>query len=93
MQSPCEYSNCLPVSNLRMRTYRDIYGCVGRSWETVLVEGLTAATASDISDIARTYGNYPAALAVLKVYGVDGVDTEIEKFDGLAGSVRTMLKA
>lgn len=56
IQSPCEYSNCLPVSNLRMRAYRDICGCVGRLRGTVLAEGLSAATASDISDIARTYG-------------------------------------
>lgn len=93
MQPPCEYSNCLPVSNLRMHTYRDICGCVGRSWETALAEGPSAATASDISDIARTYGNYPAALAVLKMYRANSMDAEIKKFNGLTESVRRMLRA
>ena len=81
---PCIYSGCVPVSHHAMRTYRSNCGCVGSSWETILIEALETSAVSSISSIRRTYGTYAAALAVLKTYEVKGVDTEIGKIEGLA---------
>ena len=87
---PCIYSGCYPAANMMMSGYRDVYGTIGRSWETTLCTWLRTDAVSKIADIKHTFDPYAAALATLKVYDAPGVDDAIAKIDGLTERIAAL---
>lgn len=90
-QSPCIYSGCLPMAHMMMTTYRDTYGCIGRSWEINMVINLKTSSCYKISEVRDTFGPYAAALYLMKIYR-GNVTEEISKYDGLAELIERLDK-
>lgn len=61
-KSPCIYSGCVGFVHLLMKTYRDTYGCIGRSWETTIVDQLNSANASAVAQVRREQNAYQAGI-------------------------------
>lgn len=89
-EDPCVYSECLPAANLQMFSYRDVYGCIGRSWETNLCTFLAAEVVLKIREIKDSFGAYAAALSVLKVYGSPRVEETIQGIPGLMERINAL---
>ncbi|MBR6163391.1 hypothetical protein IKQ26_05850 [bacterium] len=67
-KSPCIYSGCISFcEGLTMQTYRDYYGCIGRSWEIATVQVLDNLSAEKISKVRREKGSYQAGIYAIKL--------------------------
>lgn len=65
--TPCTYSGAIELSWF-MSTYRDVDGCVGRSWECSLAQGLNTRAVSEIGAIYREKGARAAVQAMFSCY-------------------------
>ncbi len=64
--SHCEYSGTIGLVYIPYSSYRDICGCVGRSFESPLVMGFYPKDCFDFYEIAKTQGIVSAAIEVIK---------------------------
>lgn len=71
--TPCLFSGAIQLG-WTMRTYRDVDGCVGRSWETGLVQHLNSSVVHDIFDVQREKG---VRAAVSKVFDLSGFEPDL----------------
>lgn len=58
--TPCMYSGVIQLTD-PMNTYRDVDGCVGRSWECTMVQNLNVDVIDRIAEVQRTAGDKEAA--------------------------------
>lgn len=65
--SPCAYSGVIQVS-WPMSTYRDVDGCVGRSWECTLIQGLNTKAIYAVNDIREGEGVKAAVTSLFSHY-------------------------
>lgn len=63
--TPCEYSGAIELG-WTMAGYRDVDGCVGRSWECGLLKGLDARAAHDVLRVQEEKGTKEAVKAAFK---------------------------
>ena len=61
--TPCRYSGAIELGWM-MATYRDVDGCVGRSWECDLIKSLNTEGIYKIYDIQREKGTKEAVKAL-----------------------------
>lgn len=71
--TPCLFSGAIQLG-WTMRTYRDIDGCVGRSWETDLVQHLNSGPAHDILALQMEKG---VKVAVSKTFELSGFEPDM----------------
>lgn len=65
--SSCLYSGAIELGWM-MSTYRDVDGCVGRSWECDLIKGLNTEAIYDISKVKDERGVKEAVRAMFAFY-------------------------
>ena len=65
--SPCLYSGAVELGWL-MSTYRDVDGCVGRSWECSLVQGLNTQAIFEIQKVKAEQGTQAAVNKMFSFY-------------------------
>lgn len=63
--TPCEYSGAIELG-WTMMGYRDVDGCVGRSWECGLLKGLDARAAHDVLRVLEDKGVKDAVSAAFE---------------------------
>ncbi len=61
-KDPCVYSGCVSCVDPIMTAYRDTDGCVGRSWETPILQGFDSDSAHQIYQVYKTEGAYAAGV-------------------------------
>lgn len=65
--TPCMYSGAVELGWF-MSTYRDVDGCVGRSWECALVQGLNMQAISEIRKVQTEQGVKAAVNKMFSFY-------------------------
>ena len=65
--SPCVYSGVIQLS-WPMSTYRNVDGCVGRSWECDLIKGLNTKAIYDVLAVKEERGTVAAVKALYEKY-------------------------
>ncbi len=78
-QSPCIYSGCVSVANPIMTTYRDVYGSIGRSWETPFVQLLQTESCCKVADIKHIKGAFEAGIEVIRILHGESDDDDANK--------------
>lgn len=71
--TPCEYSGAIELG-WTMMGYRDVDGCVGRSWECGLIKGLESGTVHDIQAVLYAKGVKEAVRAAFMAAGFEPSD-------------------
>ena len=71
--TPCKYCGAIQLS-WPMASYRDVDGCVGRSWESRLVQALGNNDISDLPYIAVDKGTKEAVKVLFERYGFEPSD-------------------
>lgn len=71
--TPCEYSGAIELG-WTMMGYRDVDGCVGRSWECGLIKGLESGTVHDIQAVLDAKGAREAVRAAFMAAGFEPSD-------------------
>ena len=66
--TPCEYSGAIELG-WTMAGYRDVDGCVGRSWECGLLKGLNARAAHDVLRVLDEKGVHAAVHEAFQLAG------------------------
>lgn len=71
--TPCEYSGAIELG-WTMMGYRDVDGCVGRSWECGLIKHLDSAAVHDVGRILDSEGVKAAVKAAFELSGFEPSD-------------------
>lgn len=68
LYTPCMYSGAITLSS-PMASYRDVDGCVGRSWECGLIQGLGTKAIHRVLEARNTEGVVAAAKTTFAEFG------------------------
>ena len=68
--TPCEYSGAIELG-WTMAGYRDVDGCVGRSWECGLLKGLNTRAAHDVLRVHEEKGVREAVSSAFEIAGFE----------------------
>lgn len=87
--SPCHYSGAIQLS-WSMSSYRSVDGCVGRSWECGLIQGLNVPAIYGIQGVLESQGPKAAITAAFATYDwrpsdivkESSLDNKIQKANG-----------
>lgn len=73
--TPCIYSGAIELC-WPMSTYRNVDGCVGRSWECSAIKGLNNTAIFAVADIQREKGVKEAVKAMYSYYTFPEIDSQ-----------------
>lgn len=65
--TPCMYSGAIELGWF-MSTYRNVDGCVGRSWECSLIQGLNTSAIYDVQEVKQKLGTKAAVSKLFSLY-------------------------
>lgn len=79
--TPCCYTDCVTLgytrTGLGMATYRDVYGSIGRSWESPFVQGFHYPDVAEFAKIRNESGAVQAGIACFeKMFSGTGMTSE-----------------